>query len=139
VERSEVELRLPPEPVAPALARAALAAIGSDLPNVVISDAQLLTTEVVSNAVRHANLKPSQEIVLRVAIDGYVRVEVLDPGPPFRTGPRSTQDREPSGWGLFILDRLANAWGVEPMGTGKMVWFEIATTDRAVDPEARSS
>ncbi len=65
--RSEIELRLPPEPIAPILARAAVTAIGSGLPASVVSDAELLTSEVVSNAVKHADLDPSQKIVLRVA------------------------------------------------------------------------
>jgi len=122
--RSQVELRLPPEPIASTLARAAVAAVGSGLPEAVVSDVELLTSEVVSNAVRHANLDPSQEIVLRIVSDGYVRVEVADPGPPFeaqRRGPGSGS----SGWGLFLVDALATSWGVEPEGAGKKVWFEL--------------
>ena len=122
--RSQVELRLPPEPIASTLARAAVAAVGSGLPEGVVSDVELLTSEVVSNAVRHANLDPSQEIVLRIVSDGYVRVEVADPGPPFeaqRRGPGSGS----SGWGLFLVDALATSWGVEPEGRGKKVWFEL--------------
>ena len=46
--RSEIELRFPPEPIAPILARAAVTAIGSGLPASVVSDAELLTSEVVS-------------------------------------------------------------------------------------------
>ena len=72
--RSEIELRLPPEPIAPILARAAVAAIGSGLPGSVVSDAELLTSEVVSNAVKHADLDPSQEIVLRVVMDERLRI-----------------------------------------------------------------
>jgi len=129
--RSQVELRLPPEPIASTLARAAVAAVGSGLPEGVVSDVELLTSEVVSNAVRHANLDPSQEIVLRIVSDGYVRVEVADPGPPFeaqRRGPGSGS----SGWGLFLVDALATSWGVEPEGRGKKVWFELgAGAERA--------
>jgi anti-sigma regulatory factor (Ser/Thr protein kinase) len=128
---SQIELRLPPEPIAPTLARAALATLGSDVPELVLSDVQLLTTEVVSNAVRHASLMPSQEIVLRVVIDGPIRVEVLDEGAPFRAGPRGTDGPEPSGWGLFLVDALATSWGVEAEGSGKKVWFEVATAGRA--------
>lgn len=124
--RSQVELRLPPEPVAPTLARAAVAAIGSGLPEAVASDVELLTTEIVSNAVRHANLDPSQEIILRVVADGYVRVEVTDPGRPFEPDLRRT-DPGTSGWGLFLVDAIATSWGVEPEGAGKKVWFELRT------------
>jgi anti-sigma regulatory factor (Ser/Thr protein kinase) len=122
--RSQVELRLPPEPSASTLARAAVAALGSGLPEGVVSDVELLTSEVVSNAVRHANLDPSQEIVLRIVSDGYVRVEVADPGPPFEAK-RRRRGSGSSGWGLFLVDALATSWGVEPEGAGKKVWFEL--------------
>lgn len=131
---SEIELRLPPEPIAPTLARAALATIGPDVSEPLISDVQLLTTEVVSNAVRHASLMPSQEIVLRVEINGSIRVEVLDEGRPFAAGPRSNDGPGHDGWGLFLLDTLATSWGVEPEGAGKKVWFEVGTADRATTP-----
>ena len=124
--RSEVELGLPREPIAPALARAAVAAMGFGVPEAAMADAQLLTSEVVSNAVKHANLNPSEEIILRVVTDGHVRVEVMDPGPPFEGGPRKP-DSGSGGWGLFLVDAVATSWGVEPEGGGKKVWFEVGT------------
>jgi anti-sigma regulatory factor (Ser/Thr protein kinase) len=127
--RSEVELRLPPEPIAPLLARAAVTAIGSGLPGSVVSDAELLTSEVVSNAVKHAVLDPSQEIVLRVVRDEHVRVEVTDPAPPFEADLREPGSGT-SGWGLFLVEAIATSWGVEPEGAGKKVWFELAVLDR---------
>jgi anti-sigma regulatory factor (Ser/Thr protein kinase) len=94
------------------------------LPEAVASDIELLATEIVSNAVRHAGLDPTEEIILRIVADGYVRVEVTDPGPPFepelgRLAPG------PSGWGLLLVDTIAAAWGVEAEGIGKKVWFEL--------------
>jgi anti-sigma regulatory factor (Ser/Thr protein kinase) len=127
--RSEIELRLPPEPIAPFLARAAVTAIGSGLPGSVVSDAELLTSEVVSNAVKHAVLDPSQEIVLRVVRDEHVRVEVTDPAPPFEADLREAGSGT-SGWGLFLVEAIATSWGVEPEGAGKKVWFELAVLDR---------
>jgi len=121
--RSQVELRLPPEPIAPTLARAAVAAVG--LPEAVASDIELLATEIVSNAVRHANLDPSDEIILRIVADGYVRVEVTDLGPQFEPKLRRLEPG-PSGWGLFLVDTLSTSWGVEAEGIGKKVWFELA-------------
>lgn len=121
---SEIELRLRPEPVAPSLARAAMAAVASGLPTAVMADAELLTTEVVTNAVRHAELDPSQEIVVRIVADGYVRVEVADPGPPFEAVLRRPGS-DSSGWGLFLVNAVATSWGVEPEGSGKTVWFEV--------------
>jgi anti-sigma regulatory factor (Ser/Thr protein kinase) len=122
--RSEIELRLPPEPIAPILARAAVTAIGSGLPAPVVSDAELLTSEIVSNAVKHAYLDPSQKIVLRVVMDERLRIEVADPGPPFEADLRRRSSGT-SGWGLFLIEAIATSWGVEPEGAGKKVWFEL--------------
>lgn len=122
----ESELRLRPEPAAPSLARAAIAAVASGLPAVVVADAELLTSELVSNAVRHAELDPSQEIVVRIVADGDVRVEVVDQGPPFEPDLRSP-GLGSSGWGLLLVDAVATSWGVEREGSGKRVWFEVGT------------
>jgi anti-sigma regulatory factor (Ser/Thr protein kinase) len=123
-----IELRLPPDPVAAALARAAVAdLIGSGLPEAVASDAELLTSEVVSNALQHAGLSRTDALTLRLMLDSYLRVEVVDPGPPFELGPPLPHgvSGSPGGFGLAFLEAMATAWGVEPEGTGKKVWFEI--------------
>jgi hypothetical protein len=70
--RSQVEVRLPPEPIAPSLARTAVAAVASGLPEAVASDIELLATEIVSNASRHASMDPSEEIMgLLVGARGF--------------------------------------------------------------------
>ena len=125
---NESELRLRPEAAAPGLARAAIAAAASALPPMVVADAELLTSELVSNAVRHADLDPSQEIVVRIVADGNVRVEVADPGPPFDADLRAPST-DSSGWGLLLLDEIATSWGVEPEGSGKRVWFEVGSVE----------
>ena len=122
--RSQSELRLRPESSAPGLARAAIAAAASGLPAMMVADAELLTSEVVTNAVRHARLDPLQEIVVRIVADGFVRVEVADPGPPFDVDLREPIS-DSSGWGLLLLDVIATSWGVELEGSGKRVWFEV--------------
>ncbi|HEY8115980.1 MAG TPA: ATP-binding protein [Actinomycetota bacterium] len=121
---NECELRLRPESEAPSLARAAIAAAASGVPAVVVADAELLTSELVSNAVRHAELDPSQEIVVRIVSDGYVRVEVADQGPPFEADLRKPSAGS-SGWGLLLVEAVATSWGVEREGSGKRVWFEV--------------
>ena len=123
---NQSELRLRPEPAAPSLARAAIAAAASGMPAVVVADAELLTSELVSNAVRHAELDPSQEIVVRIVADGDVRVEVVDQGPPFEPDLRRPASGS-SGWGLLLVDAVATSWGVDREGSGNRVWFEVGT------------
>jgi anti-sigma regulatory factor (Ser/Thr protein kinase) len=121
---NESELRLRPGPAAPSLARAAITAAAFGLPAAVAADAELLTSEVVSNAVRHAGLDPSQEIVVRIVADGSVRVEVVDQGPLFEADLRRPGAGS-GGWGLLLVDAVATSWGVEREGSGKRVWFEV--------------
>lgn len=121
---NESELRLRPESAAPSVARAAIAAATSGLPTEVVADAELLTSEVVSNAVRHRERDASQDIVVRIVADGYVRVEVVDQGPPFEADLRRL-DPGSGGWGLFLVDAVATSWGVEREGSGNRVWFEV--------------
>jgi anti-sigma regulatory factor (Ser/Thr protein kinase) len=94
-----------------------------------VGDLELLVTEVVTNAVRHGGRGAADEIVVRMWADGGVHVEVVDTGSPFEppAGPERVQPSA-SGWGLFLLDRLTSAWGVEAEPGGKKVWFDL---DRA--------
>jgi anti-sigma regulatory factor (Ser/Thr protein kinase) len=54
-----------------------------------------------------------------------VLTEVTDEGPgfdPAQTGPSGEKD---SGWGLFLVERLAHRWGVVQDGGATKVWFEL--------------
>src|SRR6266498_573723 len=123
--RPQAELRLPPELTTPAFARAAVSAMASGLPEEVVSDIELLTTELVTNALKHATVSQSEQIIVRLVLRDGVRVEVIDPGPPFDPRPVRPDSGSMSGWGLFIVDAVATSWGVEPEGRGKKVWFEV--------------
>jgi anti-sigma regulatory factor (Ser/Thr protein kinase) len=126
---ASTELSLPSDPIAPALARAGVRSLTHDLPFAVAADLALLVTEVVSNAVRHSGMAPTDDILVRLSTNRTVRVEVLDQGPGFaaletRARPAT---RETRGWGLFLVDRLADAWGVDREPSGTTVWFELET------------
>jgi serine/threonine-protein kinase RsbW len=124
--RPQAELRFPPELTTPAFARAAVAAMASGLPEEVVSDIELLTTELVTNAVKHAKVGHPEQIIVRLVLRDGVRVEVIDPGPPFDPRPVKPDPGSTSGWGLFFVDTVATSWGVEPEeGLGKKVWFEV--------------
>jgi anti-sigma regulatory factor (Ser/Thr protein kinase) len=124
VRRSE--FHLPPRTTAPALARATVAsAIGPVRPEVA-EQVELLTSEVVTNAIRHSRSDPLAELILRVdASNAHVRIEVLNAGPSFDP-PVPSPDLSGSGLGLFLVDALAEAWGVDREGPRTKVWFEIS-------------
>jgi anti-sigma regulatory factor (Ser/Thr protein kinase) len=115
---------------APSLARAIVATeIDQELSLSSREILGLLTTELVSNAVRHTGMKADQEIVLRLLNGGKVRVEVVDEGPGFER--KTVDDGENGGYGLKLVDRLASSWGVRADAGRNIVWFEL--DDRPTD------
>jgi len=92
------------------------------------SDAELLVSELVTNCVRHARLPAGRPIsfVLAVAPE-HLRVEVIDAGQGFSRLTSTGADGEgASGWGLLLVEQLADDWGVSRGATGETtVWFEM--------------
>jgi anti-sigma regulatory factor (Ser/Thr protein kinase) len=107
-------------------ARRALIAGDGELPATVRADVLLLLTELVTNAVRHSGLRPDES--LHVELDQWaerVQVKVVDTGTQFtRIRPGAREDQS-GGWGLLLVDRIADTWGVGPTESGTCVWFEI--------------
>jgi anti-sigma regulatory factor (Ser/Thr protein kinase) len=121
----DIELRLRPDDRSPAEARKTLEALRVSLDDVVVDDAALLVSEIVSNSVRHAGLGATDAIEVRIrGSRSMLHVDVIDPGPGFQFEPARRPSRE-GGWGLWLLDRLATRWGVEHGDTTR-VWFELA-------------
>lgn len=89
----------------------------------VVDTVELLTSEVVTNAIVHARSGP--QLAVRVD-DAVVRVAVRDGSKEMPVRRRGHVD-DLSGRGVVIVDELASAWGVErECGGGKRVWFEVA-------------
>ncbi|MCT4352250.1 ATP-binding protein [Streptomyces sp. Je 1-79] len=84
--------------------------------------AELLTSELVTNALIHTD--HGAVITATVVPDG-LRVEVRDfvAGLPEPRAPIA--DDGTSGRGLVLVQALADSWGVEKHGVGKVVWFEL--------------
>ncbi len=82
--------------------------------------AELLVSELVTNVVHHVGA----DMVVRCSRRGErIRIEVTDPSavPPQITGAPSAG----GGFGLRILEALADSWGYDSDERGKSVWFEI--------------
>jgi anti-sigma regulatory factor (Ser/Thr protein kinase) len=85
--------------------------------------AVLLVSELVTNAVRHA--RDTGAITLELHEESnQLRVEVQDTDPHW-PAPRTPADRDESGFGLVLVDALADQWGVRPTPAGKAVWAEL--------------
>jgi serine/threonine-protein kinase RsbW len=124
-----VERELPVAPEAASEARHALDGLSGAIPDGRMRDVRLLVSELVTNAVRHANLAASDVIHLIIDIaDHKLRVEVHDPGGGFVPSAPSPDPARPSGWGLYLVAELADRWGVDS-DDETLVWFEL---DQAV-------
>ena len=97
--------------------RSALAANVSPSTNEVV---QLLTTELVTNAIQHAH--GSVKVTAEIAGD-RIRIAVADEGSGVPVQTTASEDDE-GGRGLALVDNLAVRWGVEELPAGKVVWFE---------------
>jgi serine/threonine-protein kinase RsbW len=121
--RFEHQLSVTPE--AAAEARHALDEIGPKGFDTRLRDVRLLVSELVTNAVRHANLAASDIILLVIEVaDRSLRVEVHDPGGGFVPTAPAPDPARPSGWGLYLVAELADRWGVDS-DERTLVWFEL--------------
>jgi anti-sigma regulatory factor (Ser/Thr protein kinase) len=128
----EVTVSCPPVPrVVPelrVLLRPVLAQLG--LPAGLAEAAELVTTELATNAVRHA--RGDFSVRLRPT-PGGLRIEVADPSAerPEAVGRPGPLDEH--GRGLPILATLTQRWGVTPTPGGKICWAELGQETAEVD------
>lgn len=123
--RRLLRLRVAGGPLAPARTRVWLQSTKAWWPKELEANLLLLTNELVSNSVMHGRAREADVIEIEVTptADG-VRARVSDSGPGFVPAPRTREVDEPGGWGLQLVERLAQRWGVDQEGTS--VWFELA-------------
>jgi anti-sigma regulatory factor (Ser/Thr protein kinase) len=121
----DIDLRLTPDVRAPQEARRSLEALRPSLDDTLVDEAVLLVSEIVTNAVRHANLDANDSIEVRVrGSDALLRVDVIDPGPGFDRDHLPVPNGR-RGWGIWLVERLATRWGVDRNDVTR-VWFELA-------------
>ena len=121
-------------PMARALVRTALAELdqGADT-----DTAELLTAELVANAVEHTAGDAPIELVVELLPTGC-QVEVHDPDPAPPGNLTRPPDIEPDPWqehgrGLLLIRALSSSCGHRPTDSGKAVWFRLPT----VPPQRR--
>lgn len=105
-------------------ARNEIGRLREELDGPVLESVRLLVTELVTNSVRHAGAG-AVELVVVVGRE-RVRVEISNPGAPFEPSVREAGRVSESGWGLFLVDRLSDDWGVIDDAGHQRVWFEMA-------------
>ncbi|GGL04497.1 ATP-binding protein [Streptomyces flaveus] len=114
-------------PVARALVRTALAEIEHPAD---CDTAELLTAELVANAVEHTKGEDPIELVVQLLPTGcQVEVHDPDPSPPgslTRPGPDNNPDPwQEHGRGLLLIRALSSSCGHRATESGKAVWFRL--------------
>jgi serine phosphatase RsbU (regulator of sigma subunit)/anti-sigma regulatory factor (Ser/Thr protein kinase) len=90
---------------------------------------ELAADEMITNALMHTDGGAIVTIRVLSGVERRLRAEVEDRSSAL---PRRREAGESgvSGRGLMLVDRLAEAWGVESRGSGKCVWCEFIIPDR---------
>ena len=103
--------------------------LGWDL-EALVDDAQLGTSELVANAVRHAGT----DLVLTIRVDGVVTISIHDGEPTLRRPVIADAGfLAENGRGLHIVAAIAQDWGITTATNGKVVWFNLALPQSAGD------
>ena len=127
---TEITLDLFADPHAPARARESLDELRTIVDPVTLDNITLLVNELVTNSVKFAG-RGRIQVKLSGSEDRAVRVEVLDDGPGFVPNHQQPALTDTAGRGLFLVEAIADRWGVNMDGR-TCVWFEIgAASHRA--------
>jgi anti-sigma regulatory factor (Ser/Thr protein kinase) len=126
-ERRGCLVRLVTGPAAPAEARRRVRdAIRSWRVSVDLDAALLLTSELVTNAVRHEAGQGAQSVMLTIASSrGRLRVDVHDTSCSLPAVAEVPADAE-TGRGLLLVETLSDEWGFYRTPAGKAVYFTLA-------------
>ena len=113
-------LELPRGAGSAGIARLIVTAHGSELASEQLKNANVMVSELVSNAFKHGS--GTIELTVESDPDG-VWASVHDEG----TGVIASPDPRPArgGWGLYFVEQLADSWGVAE--DDSRVWFRVAT------------
>src|SRR4051794_26312396 len=104
------------------------------LPEPLLDDVEVVVSELMGNAVRHARAIAGGVLLVGWRIvDDELTIRVTDGGSLKRIEPRESSPMADSGRGLHIVERLASSWGVtDHAGSLRTVWAILAVHERPV-------
>ena len=102
-----------------------------DVDATVVGEAEIVISELVGNAVRHARPLPDGTIKVNWTVrSGVVEVEVTDGGGPTTPRPAPRALLAVGGRGLRIVRGYAHEWGVHEDRGGRTVWVSLGGPSR---------
>jgi anti-sigma regulatory factor (Ser/Thr protein kinase) len=129
-----MEAVLPPVPSSLARARQMVDET-VQAPPATVHDAQVVLTELLANEIKHGRYTQGDPLVCAVnRVRSVVRIEVRHAGPPFdmpQAPVHPALELRETGWGLALITRLADRWGVSDDDGRRRVWAEIEVARRA--------
>ena len=132
--RARIELELAPSTAAPALGRRAIGRfpVSADARE----RAELIVSELLTNAFTHAGLQEGDHVQLKLALDGSeLLIEVRDRGCGF--DPEAPRSRtRVGGFGLVLVDELSTRWNVTVDAAGTCVSCIVDGCSPARGPDA---
>jgi len=117
-----VDIAISRDPQAPADARRAVERFADHLEPSLEGDVKLLVSELITNSVKYGG-EGEVHLLMESRARDHIRVEVVDQGAGFIPVARDRPATEVGGWGLHLVETLADRWGVHEGSTH--VWFEI--------------
>ena len=134
-EGGALEVCLPLDVQAPGAARILVGRLRGRVPALVLADALLVVSELVTNGVCYSGASDGA-IVVRVELTGtMVRLEVEDPGRGGMVAPRAPDPG--GGFGLNLVQGLCERWGVERVAAGgTRVWAQLARAPESAEASA---
>ncbi len=117
----ELRKAFPAAKETPYAARQAVALVAGDIPSDALETACLLTSELVTNSIKHGPGNATIGLSVEVGRD-WIRVDVTDAAD---APPKLEPPTEQSGLGLTLVDALASRWGTSRDAGLNNTWFEI--------------
>lgn len=128
------EITLPGLPAMVQAARRGVRALLEETDCVRIGDAELVVSELASNAVLHSESRgPDGSFTVSLEVKpGWLRLSVADAGPTVGAGTAGDEDEHKRG--LLIVDAIADRWGQDrPADDQAVYWAELAWSAEGVD------
>lgn len=100
-----------------------------------VDSAELMVSEMLTNVLTHTD---GDALLVAEALGELgtrrLRVEVADSSDEL-PHKRHPGEMASSGRGVLLMEMLADAWGVDPRGEGKSIWFELREQAKAEDSD----
>jgi anti-sigma regulatory factor (Ser/Thr protein kinase)/anti-anti-sigma regulatory factor len=127
---------LPMHHAAPAAARQFVreTCAGWSVPRTVVELAELVCSELVTNAVQHAR---SSSRVTLTSSTSALRISVRDYFPTPLPRPRPIDIEAPRGRGLHLVAALSQTWGADEHPNGKTIWANLVYPSEPEKPSSR--